>query len=202
MKLRNAVNGSVWDTKILDESFALRHLLLLQLQSRTCGSKRGRQTERPAMNHGTLPADRTEIIADGIGINAVAAEDLRIFFPQISGETYTLELHVECPLDDRFISESRKNFIRDTVAVRQIVELHFTVIYRNTHKRDSKIRRIGVSVHTTLGDVTVTPSLQINFYGFHGNTSLNPPGRYPASRPPDIALLFFTVLEGVDQNSN
>ena len=81
MELWNAVNGNVWDTKILDESFALRHLLLLQLQSRTCGSKRGRQTERPAMNHGTVPADRTEIIADGIGINAVAAENLRIFLP-------------------------------------------------------------------------------------------------------------------------
>ena len=141
------------------------------------------------MDHGTLPADWTEIIADGIGINAVTAEDLRIFFPQISGETYTLKLHVECPLDDRFIGERRKNFIRDTVAVRQIVELHCTVIYRNAHQRDSKIRRIGVSVHTTLGDVTVTPSLQIDFYCFHGNTSLNPPGRNSVSRPPDIHWL-------------
>lgn len=154
------------------------------------------------MDHGTLPADRTQIITDGIGINAVAAEDLRIFFPQISGETYTLKLHVECPLDDRFIGESSQDIFGYTVTVRQIVELHCTVIYRNAHQRDSKIRRIGVSVYTTLGDVTVTPSLQINFYSFHGYTSLNPPGRYPVSRPPDIALLFLTVLEGVDQNSD
>ena len=163
MKLRNAVNGIIGNTKILDERLALRHLLLFQLQSSTRRSKRRWQTERPAMDHGTLPADRTQIITDGIGINAVAAEDLRIFFPQISGETYTLKLHVECPLDDRFIGESSQDIFGYTVTVRQIVELHCTVIYRNTHKRDSKIRRIGVSVHTTLGDVTVTPSLQINF---------------------------------------
>ena len=81
------------------------------------------------MDHGTLPADWTEIITDGIGINAVAAEDLRILLAQISGKTYTLKLHVECPFDDRFIGESRKNLIRYTITVRQIIELHGTAIH-------------------------------------------------------------------------
>ena len=177
MKLRNAVNGIIGNTKILDERLALRHLLLFQLQRSTGRGKRRWQTERPAMNHGTLPADRTQIITDSIGINAVAAEDLRILLAQISGKTYTLKLHVECPLDDRFIGESSQDIFGYTVAVRQIVELHCTVIHSHAHQRDSKMGRIGVSVYTTLSDVTVTPSLQINFYSFHGYTSLNPPGR-------------------------
>ena len=52
------------------------------------------------MDHGTLPADRTEIITDGIGINAVAAEDLRLFLQQISGATYTFNVDIEGPFDD------------------------------------------------------------------------------------------------------
>ena len=106
VELRNAVNGIIGNAKILDERLALRHLLLFQFQRSTCRCQSRRQTERPAMDHGTLPADWTEIITDGIGINAVAAEDLRILLAQISGKTYTLKLHVECPLDDRFIGES------------------------------------------------------------------------------------------------
>ena len=117
MKLRNAVNGSVWDTKILDESFALRHLLLLQLQSRTCGSKRGRQTERPAMNHGTLPADWTEIIADRISTHAVAAENLRMFLPQIFGKAYTFKVNIKGSLNYRLVHECRQDVFRYTVAV-------------------------------------------------------------------------------------
>ena len=114
------------------------------------------------MNHGTLPADRTEIIADGIGINAVAAEDLRIFLPQIFGKTYTFKVDIESSLDHRLVHECRQDVFRYTVAIRQIIELHCTAIHSHAHQRDSKIRRIDVSVHTTLGDVTVTPSLQIN----------------------------------------
>ena len=177
MKLRNAVNGIIGNAKILDESLAFGHFLLFQLQSCTRRGKRRRQTERPAMDHGTLPADRTQIIADRILVDAVAAENLRIFLPQISGEAYTFKVDIEGSLDHGLVHERRQDAFGYTVAVRQIIELHCTVIHCHAHQRDSKIRRIGVSVHTTLGDVTVTPSLQIDFYGFHGNTSLNPPGR-------------------------
>ena len=83
VKMRHAVHRFVGYTKVFNESFALRHFLLFNMQRLACICKCRRQRQRAAVNHGAMPAHRRKIVTDGIFRNTVAAENLRIMRAQI-----------------------------------------------------------------------------------------------------------------------
>ena len=184
MKQRFIAVIGIGDTKILDESFALCHLLLFEFQDRADSCQRQRQSKVSGRCHRAVPRIRTKIIADRILWNAVTVENIGIIAFQPDRQAYALKRSVEAVLCDRIVRQGMKNIIGERLTAGKVNDLHRSIVYGIGKQQNIKIRRIGIAVYACFGNVCVAAGFQVNHQFMHIINSKFPTHGSHRKRPP------------------
>ena len=147
------LGGFAGHGEVFDQRFALRHLLILQLQHRADALQRQRQADVCRPDQGAFPRCRVQIIADAVLRDAVAAEQIRPVLPQPCRQTNSLKRRIERPFGHRLVHDGPQHFLRDLLSAGHIHHGHIAAVDGVAKQQDFKFRVFRVSVHTALAQI-------------------------------------------------
>mgnify|MGYP003197842400 CR=1 FL=1 len=67
-----------------------------------------------------------------------------------------------------------KNIVRDNIILCKVVYLNRCIINGYRKQQYIKTGRIGIAVYTGLGNIRITPSLEVNKHSVHKSVSFHP----------------------------
>ena len=140
-------------TEILNKVFALGELLLVEVKDSSAALERKRKTHIRRPYHRAMPRG-------GVKINpGLVAEH--------TGKTNTFKICIESVFNNVFIFESRQYFGRDLFTHRQVDYGYSTAVNGIAEEHNLKVRRFGIAIDPTFGEVNATEGLDINADYFH-----------------------------------